>query len=99
MYAMPGGALAHSLIIARVIFLLSLRLGGAARSFRAPRRILGGAQYLPRRDGVCGPPKLANDQKETLLNPSVIVEVLSKSTEARDRGFKFAQYRRLESLG
>ena len=47
---------------------------------------------------VCGAPKFADDQKDTLLNPSLIVEVPSKSTEAHDRGFKFTQYRRLESL-
>jgi Uma2 family endonuclease len=35
---------------------------------------------------------------DTLLNPTVIIEVLSPSTEAYDRGFKFAQYRALESL-
>ena len=35
---------------------------------------------------------------DTLLNPNVIVEILSPSTEAHDRGKKFAHYRRLESL-
>src|SRR5947208_8655191 len=39
-----------------------------------------------------------SNQKDTLLNPTLIVEVLSKSTKANDRGFKFAQYRKLESL-
>jgi Uma2 family endonuclease len=47
---------------------------------------------------VCGQPRYADDQGETLLNPTVLIEVLSKSTEAYDRGFKFAQYRRIESL-
>ncbi len=35
---------------------------------------------------------------DTLLNPSVVVEVLSESTEGYDRGEKFAHYRRLETL-
>ena len=35
---------------------------------------------------------------DTLLNPTIIVEVLSESTEAYDRGLKFEQYRKLESL-
>ena len=43
-------------------------------------------------------PKFADDQHDTLLNPSLIVEVLSPSTEAYDRGFKSAQYRTVESL-
>src|SRR5260370_1400916 len=47
---------------------------------------------------VCGEAKYADDQKDMLLNPAVIVEVLSKSTEGHDRGFKFAQYRKLDSL-
>ena len=37
---------------------------------------------------VCGEPKFADDQKDTLLNPTFIAEVLSPSTEAYDRGFK-----------
>jgi Uma2 family endonuclease len=47
---------------------------------------------------VCGDPKFADDQRDTVLNPILIVEVLSKSTEANDRGFKFAQYRKLDSF-
>src|SRR5437660_9990188 len=47
---------------------------------------------------VCGEAKFADDQRDTVLNPALIVEVLSKSTEAHDRGFKFAQYRKLNSL-
>jgi Uma2 family endonuclease len=47
---------------------------------------------------VCGEPRFEDAQVDTLLNPTVIVEVLSESTEAYDRGEKFAQYRRLESL-
>jgi Uma2 family endonuclease len=47
---------------------------------------------------VCGEPKFADDQRDTVLNPTLIVEALSKSTEAHDRGFKFAQYRKLDSL-
>jgi Uma2 family endonuclease len=47
---------------------------------------------------VCGPPKAADDQNDTLLNPTILIEVLSPSTEAHDRGFKFLNYRRLESL-
>jgi Uma2 family endonuclease len=47
---------------------------------------------------VCGEPKLADNPRDTLLNPALIVEVLSPSTEAHDRGFKFAQYRTIDSL-
>lgn len=47
---------------------------------------------------VCEPPRFEDDHKDTLLNPTLIVEVLSPSTEGYDRGKKFAQYRELESL-
>ena len=47
---------------------------------------------------VCGEPQFQDGELDTLLNPTVIVEVLSPSTEAYDRGLKFAHYRRLASL-
>jgi Uma2 family endonuclease len=47
---------------------------------------------------VCGDIRFEDANNDTLLNPTVIVEVLSASTEAHDRGEKFAHYRRLESL-
>jgi Uma2 family endonuclease len=47
---------------------------------------------------VCGEPRFADDTFDTLLNPNVIIEILSPSTESWDRGGKFAHYRRIESL-
>src|SRR5207237_2511641 len=47
---------------------------------------------------VCGEPHFDDQQLDTLTNPHVIIEVLSPSTEAYDRGEKFAHYRRLLSL-
>ena len=47
---------------------------------------------------VCGEPELFTSQKDVLLNPLLIVEVLSPSTEAYDRGKKFELYRTLESF-
>jgi Uma2 family endonuclease len=47
---------------------------------------------------VCGEPQYQDGELDTLLNPAVIVEVLSPSTEAYDRGCKFAHYRTIESL-
>src|SRR4029078_13634738 len=47
---------------------------------------------------VCGEPRFQDGELDTLLNPTLIVEVLSPSTEAYDRGRKFAHYRRLASL-
>ena len=47
---------------------------------------------------VCGEPRFLDDQDDTLLNPGLIVEVLSPSTEACDRGRKFEHYKSIESL-
>jgi Uma2 family endonuclease len=46
----------------------------------------------------CGEPELLDGRCDVLLNPSLIVEVLSDSTEAYDRGDKFALYRQIPSL-
>jgi Uma2 family endonuclease len=47
---------------------------------------------------VCGEPQFLDERRDTLLNPLLIVEVLSPSTEAYDRGRKFELYRALDSL-
>lgn len=47
---------------------------------------------------VCGLPRFQDDQLDTLLNPTLLAEVLSPTTESFDRGRKFAQYQEIESL-
>jgi Uma2 family endonuclease len=47
---------------------------------------------------VCGEPRFLGDRTDTLLNPTLIVEVLSPSTESYDRGRKFEHYRSIESV-
>lgn len=100
--AMSGGTYPHATII--------LNVGGELRQELKKRpctvtpgevrlRVSPGGLYTyPDVMVVCGEAQFADDQKDTLLNPTLIVEVLSKSTEAHDRGFKFAQYRKLDSL-
>jgi Uma2 family endonuclease len=46
----------------------------------------------------CGEPRFADNQKDTLANPALLVHILSPSTETHDRGLKWAQYRQIESL-
>ncbi len=60
----------------------------------------GGTLHLPRRRCSLrrGAARFLDDKGDTLLNPTMIVEVLSTSTESYDRGDKFMHYRRLESL-
>jgi len=47
---------------------------------------------------VCGEPKFQDDVLDTLLNPVLLIEILSESTESYDRGKKFQQYRSIEGL-
>jgi len=54
--------------------------------------------YYPDVAVVCGTPQFEDAQVDTLLNPTLLIEVLSPSTEAYDRGSKFAHYRKIASL-
>jgi Uma2 family endonuclease len=102
MYAIPGGTVPHATIIGN----LNAELRDALKKrpclvFTSDLRVLvapDGLYTYPDIAVVCGEPKLLDGRKDTLLNPTLIVEVLSHSTEGYDRGFKFAQYRRVESL-
>lgn len=103
MYAMSGGSFPHAIIIGNLtgIFWSALRKGPCAvsptelRVRLAPRR----SYVYPDMVVACEPREFADDQKDTLLNPSLIIEVLSPSTEAYDRGLKSARYRMVPSLG
>jgi len=59
---------------------------------------LAGLFTYPDVVAVCGEPRFLDDKGDTLVNPTMIVEVLSTSTQSYDRGDKFMHYRRLESL-
>lgn len=52
-----------------------------------------GHYYYPDATVVCGPALFADEERDAILNPCVVVEVLSDSTERRDRGVKFHDYR------
>ena len=102
MYAMSGASYKHVIITGNLAFGLRNRLRNSPCAVLTNDLRLrvspGGLYTYPDLVVVCGEPKFADDQADTLLNPVVIAEVLSPSTEAYDRGFKFAQYRKLESL-
>jgi Uma2 family endonuclease len=101
-FAMAGAKEAHNLLIADVIF----ELMGQLRPRRCPvypsemrvRVKPSGFYTYPDVTALCGEPRFLDEQRDTLLNPHVIIEVLSPSTEAYDRGRKFDMYKALESL-
>ena len=55
--------------------------------------------FYPDAMAVCGERVFWGERKDVIANPALIVEVLSDSTEAYDRGDKFAHYRTIPSLG
>lgn len=101
-FAMSGGSLEHSEVAANIIGELRNALSGrGCRVLTSDMRIRISAtrRYVyPDGSVVCGRAELADDERDILLNPRVIVEVLSESSEAYDRGDKFAQYRTIPSF-
>lgn len=101
-FAMAGTSYRHTIIVANLLRELGGQLrGGPCRAVANDLRVsvqATGAYTYPDVVIVCGQPKFGDEYLDTLLNPTVLMEVLSDSTEAFDRGGKFAHYRRLESL-
>jgi Uma2 family endonuclease len=102
--AMSGGTLRHSLIAANVVGSLWSRLGNS-RCFPLESnmrvRVPPTDRYVyPDATVVCGDPQFdpQDPNLTTIINPRVIFEILSESTEAYDRGAKFTRYREIESL-
>jgi Uma2 family endonuclease len=101
-FAMAGASRWHNLIVTNVLRELSLQLKGRpCTTYPSDMRVKispTGLYTYPDVTVVCGEAQFEDHQQDTFLNPTLIVEVLSESTEAYDRGGKFAHYRKLASL-
>ncbi len=99
-FDMSGGTPEHAALIARVIAALGNQLRGRpCRAFSSDLRMRAGDLVTyPDASVVCGRLERDPEDDSTILNPTVIVEVLSDSTEAFDRGRKAEHYRRISSL-
>jgi Uma2 family endonuclease len=99
MFAMAGGTRAHSLIATNIAREIGNQLNSTnCVAYNADLRIKVEATGLityPDVSIVCGEQRFLDNEEDTLLNPTVIIEVLSDSTEAYDRGKKFANYRQI----
>lgn len=98
-YAMTGASLEHNIINANLLISLGSQLRSKSCTALANdmRVKVNAANYCyPDVVVVCGTPEL--EDKDTLLNPVVVFEVLSPSTERYDRGEKFRRYRAIPSL-
>ena len=100
-FAMTGASLAHNLIVSNVHAGLYARLAGrGCRPLAQDMRV-----RVPGRDAyvypdvlvVCGAPQLEDEHFDTLVNPKVVVEVLSDSTRRFDREQKYSAYKTIAS--
>ncbi|MEW6128680.1 MAG: Uma2 family endonuclease [Acidobacteriota bacterium] len=101
-FVMAGASPRHNLLTANIVGELRAKLKGKPCAVVSAdllvRTAKTGLHTYPDVVVVCGKPALDEKEKRLLLNPTVIVEVLSKSTKDYDRGGKFEAYREIESF-
>lgn len=101
-YAMAGGSANHNQITINMVVALETALSKKpCRVFASDMRLLvkpSGLYTYPDVMVVCRRIEFEEDRTDIITNPSVIVEVLSKSTEGYDRGVKFIIYQNLSTL-
>jgi Uma2 family endonuclease len=101
-FAMAGASLAHVRICANLMRFLGNRLAaGPCLPYGSDLRIATAADGLytyPDVSVICGRPDLIPGKTDTALNPTVLIEVLSESTEAYNRGAKFGLYQMIPSF-
>ena len=103
-YAMSGGTIEHGLIGGNVFSALKTKLRKAGKNCRALNNDI--KVYIATKDlyvypdamAVCGEMQRSDKESNAITNPTLIVEVLSKSSANRDRSDKFYTYRQLPSL-
>src|ERR1051325_195849 len=102
MFAMAGGTRSHSLIATNLLREISGGLKATdCVAYNADLRVKVEATGLityPDVSVACGEQRFLDDEQDTLLNPIVLIEVLSPSTEAYDRGKKFEHCRQINTL-
>lgn len=102
MYPTTGAKLPHILIVSNINTELSVQLRGrpcvTLPSEMKVRMPDSQKFFYPDITVVCGEPRFHDERTDVILNPVLLIEVLSKSTEAFDRGLKFQAYQQLPSL-
>jgi Uma2 family endonuclease len=101
-FAMTGASRKHNLIALNIAGELRQQLKGKpCEAYVNDMRVhipATGLYAYPDVTVVCGEPQFEDAFVDTLLNPTLLVEVLSESTESYDRGKKFSYYRTIQSL-
>lgn len=101
-FAISGASLKHNIIFSNLFGDIGNKLKGKnCRPFGSDLRIHIPKNTLytyPDISIICGEPNLTDDSFDTATNPSVIIELLSKTTRNYDKGDKFTLYRDIDSL-
>jgi len=101
-FAMAGASRRHNLLVFNLAAAVDRQLGNRqCEAYVNDMRVKvdkTGLYTYPDVSIVCDEPQFEDEELDTLLNPDVIIEVLSESTEDYDRGTKFEHYRSLTSL-
>lgn len=99
--AMAGASLEHNVIVGNIVAALHAALRDLpCVALPSDMKVLvraSGHYYYPDASVVCGTAEFADNERDAIVNPTVVVEVLSDSTERRDRGDKFHDYRSIPS--
>lgn len=98
--AMSGGTGDHAAVTFNISVAVGVALRGRdCRGMSSDMKVwASGAFYYPDVTVICGPPQYRGRGTSVVTNPLLIVEVLSPSTEAKDRGEKFLHYQAIETL-
>lgn len=99
--AMSGAAIEHQQIVINLTTELAAKLKGKCRVFPSEMKVWvkkRGKFFYPDLTIICDKPNFYKNRRDTIDNPRLIIEVLSKSTAAFDRAEKFLSYQSLESL-
>lgn len=100
-FAMAGGSPRHNALSGRMIQTLNAALAGRCIALTSDQRIAieSGERYVyPDVSVVCGSVELQENTRDVIVNPQIVVEVISSSTEQHDRGLKWTGYQTIRSL-
>ena len=99
--AMAGGNIDHQQIVGNVSRILGNKLYGKCRIFPIEMKVWIKKRnkfFYPDVTVICDKPNFYKSRRDTIDNPKLLIEVLSKSTVSFDRAEKFLSYQTLESL-
>lgn len=98
--AMSGASLSHNALVANLIMELGPQLRPkGCQIYPSDLKVQQGSRFFyPDVSVICGQPEFHDDEKDVVLNPALLVEVLSPSTEKYDKGVKFLTYQQIPSL-